>query len=202
MLATALLSLSAAACGSGDGVGDILPPVDTEPTVAAISISPDSALLTELGATEQFSSTAVDENGGALTGIDFSWSSTAPAVASITQGGVAAESDGTAEIIVEAEGEADTAVVVINSNPEVLSVTVTPSNVTIEEGETVTLSASVEAEEGADTSVTWSSSNSSVASVDGSGNVTGQSTGSSTIIATSNADASKSGAAEVQVTPP
>ena len=87
-------------------------------------------------------------------------------------------------------------------DPQVLSVTVTPSNVSIEEGETVTLSANVEAEDGADTGVTWSSSSSSVASVDGSGNVTGQSTGSATIIATSNADASKSGAAEVQVTEP
>lgn len=84
--------------------------------------------------------------------------------------------------------------------PQVQSVTVSPSSVTIEEGETVKLSANVQADDGASTAVTWASSNSSVASVDGSGNVTGQSTGTATITATSNADASKSGAAEVTVT--
>lgn len=201
LLGVAVMSLSVVACGSGDGVGELLPPVNSDPTVAAVSISPDSTLLTELGATQQFSATAVDDNGGALTGIDFQWSSSDQSVASVTDGGLAtAEGDGEGMIVVEADGEADTAAVVVNTNPEILSVTVTPSSVTIEEGETVTLSASVEAEEGADTSVTWSSSNSSVASVNASGNVTGQSTGSATIVANSNADASKSGAAEVTVT--
>lgn len=84
--------------------------------------------------------------------------------------------------------------------PTIQSVSVSPSSVSIQVGETVHLAANVQADEGADTSVTWASSNSSVATVDVDGNVTGQSSGTATITATSNADASKSGAAEVTVT--
>ena len=86
----------------------------------------------------------------------------------------------------------------------VQSVTVTPANATIPAGTTITLSASVLADASTAKTVSWTSSNAGVATVDATGKVTGSSTigGTVTIIATATADASKSGAAAIVVTAP
>lgn len=85
----------------------------------------------------------------------------------------------------------------------VQSVTVTPANATIPAGTTIQLSASVLADASTAKTVTWTTSSAAVASVDQTGKVTGGSTGgTATIIATSTADAAKSGAAAIVVTPP
>lgn len=82
-------------------------------------------------------------------------------------------------------------------------VTVTPQQLTLEVGQSATLAAAVTGgAAGADKSVTWSSSNSGVASVDASGNVTAVAAGVATITATSVADAAAKAAAAVTVTAP
>jgi hypothetical protein len=82
----------------------------------------------------------------------------------------------------------------------VQSVTVSPAAVSLQVGESVELTATVSATGGASQAVSWSSSDSSVASVDSSGVVTGVAAGSATITATSVFDESRAGSAEVTVT--
>lgn len=87
----------------------------------------------------------------------------------------------------------------------IASVTVVPAAVTITIGEKVILQASVATTQGTGTpatTVTWSSANAAIASVAASGEVTGVAAGTTTIIATSTADASKKGAAAVTVRAP
>ena len=82
---------------------------------------------------------------------------------------------------------------------EVQSVTVSPSNASINVGTSISLAANVVASGTAVRTVTWTSSNAAVATVDQTGKVTGVSAGTATILATSTADASKAGAAAIVV---
>lgn len=90
----------------------------------------------------------------------------------------------------------------------VQSVTVSPSNATLAPGGTITLGLSVVTTGSAAKTVTWSSSNSAIASVDGTGKVTAPTTspgGTVTILATSTVNTAVSGAAAIVVsatTPP
>ena len=69
-------------------------------------------------------------------------------------------------------------------------------------GKSIKLTVNVDADSGADKSVTWSSSDTSVATVDAKGNVTGVKIGKVTITATSTADKTKSGSLELDVVNP
>jgi alpha-amylase len=84
----------------------------------------------------------------------------------------------------------------------VLGVTVAPGSATLNAGDRMTFVASVSAEAAVtDRTVTWSSSNTSIASVDANGVVTaGSVPGTTTIKASSKADPTVSGAAAVTVT--
>lgn len=64
------------------------------------------------------------------------------------------------------------------------SVSVTPANASIHDGETVTLTATVLPENAYDRTVTWTSSNQDIATVDANGVVTGKGNGTATITAT------------------
>ena len=83
----------------------------------------------------------------------------------------------------------------------VTGVTVTPTTGTIDVGDTISLAVSVQPAE-ADQSVTWSSSDMTIATVDAAGVVTGVAAGTATVTATSQADTSRSGSAEVSVVAP
>ena len=87
--------------------------------------------------------------------------------------------------------------------PTVNSVTVAPAFVTLEPNDTQQLTATVDATpSSADKTVTWSSSDSDVATVSTTGVVTAVAPGSATITATSNLDNTKSGSCTVTVTAP
>jgi hypothetical protein len=82
----------------------------------------------------------------------------------------------------------------------VLSVSVTPGSVVLTAGERTTLVATVTAEAGVtDRSVTWSSSNQSIATVDVNGVVTAVGGGTTTIRAVSRANTAVSGSSSVNV---
>jgi len=83
----------------------------------------------------------------------------------------------------------------------VRSVTVSPSSATLNQGDKITLAASVNADAGVtDRTVTWSSSNTAIASVDANGLVTaGTTAGNATITAASKADPTVKGAALITV---
>lgn len=84
----------------------------------------------------------------------------------------------------------------------VTSVTVQPKALSLEVGQTRTLTAEVEVTGGASTDVVWGSSNSSVATVSNAGLVTAVGAGTATITVRSAADSTKSDTAIVTVTEP
>ena len=83
----------------------------------------------------------------------------------------------------------------------VLSVTVTPATATIEVGQEVALTAQVQVQGNASTAVTWTSSDTAVATVDANGVVRGVAPGQAIIRATSVADNTKFGQATITVNP-
>lgn len=85
--------------------------------------------------------------------------------------------------------------------PTVRGVSVTPAAATLRVGETQTLTALVDAINGAGTSVTWSSESPTLATVSTTGVVTAVATGTAVIRATSVADARQSGTATITVQP-
>ena len=83
----------------------------------------------------------------------------------------------------------------------VQSVSVSPSNASINVGTTIQLAANVVATGTVSRTVTWTSSDATVASVDQTGKVSGLKGGTVTIIATSTADNTKATAAAIVVSP-
>ena len=84
-------------------------------------------------------------------------------------------------------------------DPEVTNVTVTPATADVPTGGTLQLSVDVTATGGADDSVTWSSSDDTIATVDQDGLVTAEGEGTATITATSDFDDTISGSATITV---
>ena len=82
----------------------------------------------------------------------------------------------------------------------VKKVTVTPANLTLGKNKSYTLTATVDAQLGTDTGVTWTSSDTTIATVDATGKVTAtDKVGTVTITATSKADPAKKGTCTVKV---
>src|SRR3569623_731039 len=101
---------------------------------------------------------------------------------------------------VAACGDSDTTTPIQSGT--VHSVTVSPPSLTISVGGTGILAASVDADGDVDRTVTWSSSDPSVASVDAAtGKVTGAKAGTVTVTATSKANTSIQAAAEAAAAP-
>jgi hypothetical protein len=84
--------------------------------------------------------------------------------------------------------------------PGVTSVTVTPANATVGIGQTIQLAATVVADSGISTGLTWASSGPLIANVDQTGKVTGIAVGTTTITATSTINAARSFAVQITVT--
>ena len=81
----------------------------------------------------------------------------------------------------------------------VTGVSVSPATATVQQGQSIQLSAIVTADAATAKTVTWASSNTAVATVDATGKVTGVTGGTVTITATSSADASKAAGSAVTV---
>jgi len=144
--------------------------------VSVVTISPTSATVNK-DATVALTAT------GNPSSVDttFTWSSDATGVATVDSSGVVTGvSGGTANITATGTttGAADTIVVTV------IEVSVTPANATIANGATQPLSAS--SNDAGDTTFTWGTSNSSVATVSGTGLVTGTGAGTATITAIGN----------------
>ena len=119
------------------------------------------------------------------------WSSSDDSVASVENGVVTANKSGTATITVTAtNGTEDTSddktdtITIPVTNPAT-GITLNKSTLTLTTGDTdSTLSANVTPDDADDKSVTWTSSDTSIATVDGTGKVTGVKAGTATITAT------------------
>jgi hypothetical protein len=115
---------------------------------------------------------------------------------------VTANAVGTATITATAAGDTSkkaTCVVTVTAI-QVSGITVSPTTVSIQNGETYTLTATIAPSNAANQGVTWSSSNSAVVSVSDSGVVTAHVIGTATITATAAGDTNKKATCVVTVT--
>src|SRR5207302_1532320 len=200
--ASACGTVKVAASSQPDGATDTATvTVTCVAPVALVSVSP-AAPTVQAGQTVQLTATPKDANGTPLSGRVVTWSSNNTAVATVDGNGlVTAIATGTATITATSEGQSGTALVTVSTIP-VASVTVSPSPASVQQGATVQLSATPKDASGNPLSgrvVTWSSSNTGVATVNGSGLVTGVAAGSATITATSEG---KNGTSAVTVVQP
>jgi trimeric autotransporter adhesin len=180
------------------------------PPVASVTVSLASSTIT-VGSATQATATTKDANGQVLTGRAVSWSSDNTSVATVsTAGVVTAVSAGTAGITAASEGRSGTATVTVVV-PPVASVTVSLASSTIGVGQTTPATATTKDANGnvlVGRSVTWSSDNTSIATVStgtvSTGTVStsvvfGVATGTANITATSEG---QSGFAGITVAPP
>jgi len=169
--------------------------------VASVSVSPATATVLS-GQTVQLTAIPKDANGSALTGRVVTWASSVPAVATVSASGlVTGVAAGTITITATSEGKNGTASVTVTVVP-VASVSVTPATPSVQVGQNVQLTATPRDANGTALTgrvVTWATSDAAVATVNGSGRVTGVAAGSATITATSEG---QSGTATVTVTAP
>ena len=167
--------------------------------VTSITVSPSSHTFTSLGEKKIFTASVlpIDAEDNTVT-----WSSSNPAIASVDASGtVTAISDGNCQIIASANdgtGITGKAQVIVDSYVFPSSVTVTPASATIYNGSTIQLTATVLPANANNKSVTWHSSNASVATVSSEGLVTGIASGTAVITATT-VDAGKSASATITV---
>lgn len=117
---------------------------------------------------------------------EISWESSAPAVATVDANGVVtAVGKGTATITASCAEQTKSCIVTVNVPLEALTLNKTEADIDTKDNKTVQLSvAKVPADTTDEDSVTWTSSNSAVATVDASGKVTAVAEGTATITAT------------------
>jgi uncharacterized protein YjdB len=158
--------------------------------VAAVAVTPSPMTLTSIDETAQLTASAQDANGHEVAGQDFTWESSDGSVASVSLAGlVTAEANGTATVTATTDGVAgDAEVTVAQAAAEV---EVSPTGASIS-GVGATQQFTVEAWDAGgnaipDPSVTWTSLNPNVATIDPStGQATAVESGQVTIAATAN----------------
>jgi uncharacterized protein YjdB len=167
--------------------------------VATVTVSP-SPLSTFVGAISQMTATTKDAFGNVVTGRTVDWTSSNTSVATVQSSGeVTGIAPGTATITATSETKSGTSTVTVGPAP-VATVTVTPSNPTVAEDKTVTLTATLKDANGnvlTGRVITWSANPTDKATVSQSGVVTGKHQGTATITATSEG---QSGSVTVTVT--
>ena len=167
-------------------------PGNTDPV--EISLDP-SSLSMKVG--EDKSLTATVKNAADTS---VSWTSDNASVATVENGTVHAVDAGTT--VIKAQSIADTSktascTVTVTSNEENITITLDATSLSMKEGEEKTITATVTGT--SDTSVTWSSSDSAVATIDSSGKIKALKKGEATITATSKASSGKTATCKVSV---
>src|SRR5207253_2733085 len=190
-----------AAAPSGWVVQDYLVKIVPTVPVASVTVSPASVSVLQ-GQTVQLTATPRDASGHPLTGRVLTWQSSSSAIASVSGSGLVSGvgAGGPVTSTATSEGQSGTASITVSGVP-VASVTVSPASASVPAGQTVQLSATLRDANGnilTGRSVTWASNNTSVATVTGTGLVTGKVAGSATITATSEG---QNGTAAITVTP-
>src|SRR5438093_2886276 len=151
--------------------------------VASVSVTPATATI-GVGQTAQYAAITRDAFGNPLGGRTVTWSSSNPAVATVNGAGQAtAVAVGAATLTATSEGKSGTAALTVTNVP-VASVAVSPASASVQVGQTVQLAATPRDGNGNPLSgraVSWASSNTAVATVSGSGLVTGVRAGTATI---------------------
>src|SRR5204862_856123 len=148
---------------------------------------PATAQVSE-GQTVQLTATPRDSGGKVLSGRTVTWASSNTSVATVSASGlVTGKVAGTATITATSEGQSGTSAITVVHVP-VASVSVSPATASVATGGAIQLTATPKDASGnplTGRTVTWTSSNTAVATVSGSGLVSGVVAGSATITATS-----------------
>lgn len=162
---------------------------DTPPEtvkVTGVKLNESNLTLTE-GGTKQLTATVEPEDA---TNKSVSWSSSDSTIVTVENGKITAVGVGTATITVTTQdgNYKATCEVKVNSGGTttvpVESVSLSKNSLSLTAGSTGQLTATITPSNATDKSVTWSSSNTSVATVDGSGKVTAHKAGTTTITVT------------------
>lgn len=164
----------------------------SQSSVASVAVTPGSA-SGAVGQGAQFSATVKNASGTVMAGQTIAWTSTNTAVVTVNASGYAtAVGAGSAAIVASAGGKSGQAAITVTGagggSGTVSSTTVSPSSASIAVGATQALSATLKDVLGnilGGLTTTWSSSNTSVATVSSAGVVKGMSAGTATITATS-----------------
>jgi alpha-tubulin suppressor-like RCC1 family protein len=157
---------------------------------ASLAIAPDTARVV-VGRTRTLAAVARDSAGTPLAAGAVAWSSSATDVARVDSAGVVTGvAVGSATVTATREGHTATAVVTVH-DASVYAVSIAPRAMTLAAGDSATLSAAArDAQDGdvADAPVRWSSSDTTVATIDGaSGQVTARAAGATLVTAASGA---------------
>lgn len=154
-------------------------------SAASLTITPANAVLGWLGKTVQASATVRDAFGNAVA-MPVTWSSTSGGVASVGPSGtVTALANGTAAIVASAGGLADTMDVVVSQLVATMSMSLGADTLAV--GDTLRLVATPRDSGGSVSAgevIAWTSTDTTVASVDPGGRVTARARGTATIRAT------------------
>ena len=185
-LVTAIAPGQATITATSEGkVGTAAIAVSPKP-VSSVIISPGQGNVTA-GQTLQLTAQVTDDQGNVLNGRPITFTSGSPAVATVSASGlVTGVAPGTATITATSEGKTGTATVSVAPVP-VANVVVSPATPNVTVGQTVQLSASVQAannQELTGRSVSWSSGAPGIASVSATGVVSGLSPGTAIVFAT------------------
>lgn len=168
--------------------------------VAALSVTPNPSSV-GVGRTAQLTAVPKAADGDELIGRPVTWSTSDPAVATVSNTGlVTGVALGTATITGTSEGKSDFSVLTVSAIP-VATVEVAPATVAVREGASAQLTATAKDENGATLAgrpATWSTSNPDIARVNAAGRVTGVAAGTATITASIEG---KQGTATVTVMP-
>jgi trimeric autotransporter adhesin len=199
-LATGMAAGSTTISASLGGIKGSTSLTVTAPTITSIVVTPDGLTL-GIGIGQQYTATAIYSDGSTqdlVSGV--TWSSSATGVATINSSGLATTvGAGNATITAKVGSLTDTTLLTVVA-ANLVSITVTPTPVSIAVGTDQQFSAIGSFNDGSTqllTSVTWTSSSSSVATVNSAGLATAVGTGTATITATSG---SVSGTAALTVT--
>ena len=186
------------ACGGDDG--PTVPPEPPEPPVATtVNISPASVDLSSFGETLQLTATVLDQNGQPFAGAPVSWAIDDNSVATVDAGGlVTAVQNGSATVSATSSSASGTASVTVAQR--LARIDVSPAADTLfAVGDSLQLTAEPLDANGnpvQDATITWSSEDDAVATVDSNGLVTAAGNGTANITA---AAGEASGAAAVTV---
>ena len=172
--------------------------ISNKPYVSSITLSETSLTLVE-GASAVLTATVQPENAGNKT---LEWSSSNAAVATVDQSGkVTAVAQGKATITVKStDGSNVSATCEITVLQLVSGITLNETAVTLNEGQSTQLTATVTPTTADNKTLEWSSSNAAVATVDQNGKVTAVAQGKATITVKSTDGSNVSATCEITVT--
>ncbi len=168
----------------------------TTPTIQTITLTPTSASV-GINKSTNFIASATDSSGNAVSNLSYTWKSSAPTIAIVSNSGFATGlAAGTAQItasVTIASSTSSTGTTDVTSAPATLTVipaisnvAVSPVNAQIAVGQTQQFTAKVTDANGNSIPgvvVTWQNSNAAVASIDVNGLATGRSPGTVAIVA-------------------